>query len=102
MGNLWLGADMRYNAPSQEVRAMVRIRRKLESETLYLPELKSLIGKTVEIVVREERAVDITPGTGDWDAAQRAAKHLRDTGYDFDAWRQQREVDMQHATDHLP
>ena len=33
---------------------MIRIQKKIESETLYLPELKPLIGKTVEIVVREE------------------------------------------------
>jgi hypothetical protein len=35
----------------------VRICRKLESETLHLPELKPFIGKTVEITV-EEKAVD--------------------------------------------
>jgi len=33
---------------------MVRIRRKLDSETLYLPELKPLIGRTVEITVEEQ------------------------------------------------
>ncbi len=32
----------------------IRIRKKLDSETLYLPELRSLLGKTVEITVREE------------------------------------------------
>jgi hypothetical protein len=32
---------------------MVRIRRKLDSETLYLPELRPLIGKTVEIIIQE-------------------------------------------------
>ncbi|MEX0704324.1 MAG: hypothetical protein WD069_19645 [Planctomycetales bacterium] len=31
----------------------IRIRRKLDSETLYLPELKPLVGKTVDIVVQE-------------------------------------------------
>lgn len=31
----------------------VRIRRKLESETLHLPELKPLIGKNVEIIVQQ-------------------------------------------------
>ncbi len=35
----------------------VRIRRTLESETLHLPEIKPLIGKTVEIVIREEIAL---------------------------------------------
>jgi hypothetical protein len=33
---------------------MVRIRRKLESETLHLPELKPLIGSTVEITVEAQ------------------------------------------------
>src|SRR5713101_7842387 len=32
----------------------LRIRRKLESETLYLPELKPLVGKNVEIIVEEK------------------------------------------------
>ncbi len=32
----------------------IRIFRKLESTTLHLPELASLIGKTVEFTVREE------------------------------------------------
>ncbi len=34
----------------------VRVRRKLESEHLHLPELKPLIGKTVEITVVEQSA----------------------------------------------
>ena len=80
---------------------MLRIRRKLDSETLHLPELKPLIGKTVEIIIKEETVPDITPGTGDWAAAQRAAQALRETGYDFDAWRQQRECDLENAKDHL-
>jgi hypothetical protein len=33
----------------------VRIRRKLESETLHLPELKPLIGKNVEIIGKSPR-----------------------------------------------
>jgi hypothetical protein len=36
----------------------VRIRRKLESDTLHLPELKPLIGKNVEIIVEEKHADD--------------------------------------------
>jgi hypothetical protein len=32
----------------------IRICRHLDSETLYLPELRPLLGKHVEIVVREE------------------------------------------------
>jgi hypothetical protein len=37
----------------------IRIRKKLESEILQLPELKPLIGKTVEIVVREITPAEI-------------------------------------------
>jgi hypothetical protein len=81
---------------------MVRIRRKLDSDTLHLPEIKPLIGKTVEIIIKEEAMPEIIPGTGDWSAAQRAAQELRETGYDFDAWHQQREHDLKHADDHLP
>ncbi len=36
----------------------LRIRRKLESETLYLPELKPLIGKNVDIIVEERDSED--------------------------------------------
>lgn len=36
----------------------IRIRRKIESETLHLPELRNLIGKTVEIIVLEELPED--------------------------------------------
>ena len=81
----------------------VRIRRFLESDTLHLPELQPLLGKNVEIIVVEEGIYStIIPGTGDWDAAARAARELRETGYDFDAWHVQREYDLKHANDHLP
>ena len=53
---------------------MVRILRTLDSETLYLPELKSLIGKTVEVIVKEESRLEITPGTGDWSFRRAAAR----------------------------
>src|SRR4051794_14468060 len=33
---------------------MVKIRRKLDSDTLHLPEIKPLIGRTVEITVEEQ------------------------------------------------
>ena len=79
---------------------MVHIRRKLDSDTLYLPELKPLIGKMVEIVVKEEGVPESAPSTGDWDAAIKAVQDLED--YDFDAVRRQREFDLKHAQDHLP
>ena len=34
----------------------IRIHKQIDSETLHLPELKSLIGKTVEILILEETA----------------------------------------------
>ena len=78
----------------------IRIRRKLDSETLYLPELKSLVGQNVEIIVLEELAgPPVTPGTGDWNAAMNA---VTVDDYDFDAAERQREYDLRHAKDHLP
>jgi len=78
----------------------LRIRRKLESETLHLPELKPLIGKTVEIIILDDTAPAILPGSGDWETALQAVAELED--YDFDAFRRQRAYDLQHAKDHLP
>jgi hypothetical protein len=79
----------------------IRIRKKLDSETLYLPELRPLLGRTVDIIVlAEEKTSAIQPGTGDWEAAARAVQDL--AGYDFDAWRQQRDFDRQNARNHLP
>ncbi len=40
----------------------VRIRKHLDSETLHLPELRPLIGKTVEIVVNEDSTAPVEPG----------------------------------------
>lgn len=80
----------------------IRIRRTLDSETLHLPELKPLIGRTVEMIVLDESgAPAVRPGTGDWAAFERAAAALRDT-YDYDAQRDQDECDLRHAQDHLP
>ena len=82
---------------------VIRIRKTIDSETLHLPELGPLVGQTVDItVVADETRSVIRPGTGDWEAAEQAARELRDAGYDFDAWREQREYDLKHAHDHLP
>jgi hypothetical protein len=82
----------------------IRIRRKLESDTLHLPELRPLIGREVEIVVSEEQILPSTilPGTGDWDAVKVAAAELHDGNYDFDAWKRQREIDLEHIRGQLP
>ena len=79
----------------------IRLRRKIETDTLHLPELKPLIGKNVEIIVLDDTGPNVIPGTGDWDSALTAAEDLRNSGYDFDAWSRQREYDLQHAKDHI-
>lgn len=75
----------------------IRIRRKLDSETLELPELRPLLGKEVEITVQEAAAPAVV--AGNWDLLERAAKELKD--YDFDAYLEQREYDRLHAYDHV-
>ena len=40
------------------------------------------------------------PGRGDWAAALQAARDLEN--YDFDAWRKQREADLEDARTRLP
>ncbi|HTU92562.1 MAG TPA: hypothetical protein VMF69_20945 [Gemmataceae bacterium] len=79
----------------------IRIRKKLDSDTLNLPELRSLLGQTVEIIVLSEEAFpSIRPGSGDWTIFDRLAREITD--YDFDAQREQDQMDLQHAADHLP
>ena len=78
----------------------IRIRKKLESETLSLAELKPLIGKTVEIVVWSEPTEETAVPAERWDAAIHAAEELEN--YNFDACKLQREYDLLHAHDHLP
>ena len=72
----------------------IRIQRVLDSDTL--PELRPMTGKTVEITVCETSLAAITPGTGDWAAWPAALSDL--DGYDFDAWKTQRESVLQCAT----
>jgi hypothetical protein len=73
----------------------IRIQKRIESETLHLPELRPLVGHDVEIVVQEAPPSPPAPGPGNWEAAARAARELQETGYDFDAWREQRERDRE-------
>lgn len=125
----------------------IRIRKTIDSETLHLPELKPLIGRTVEITIsanpdpatREEfyELLEQVPETedawarrqatlGGWRADPRfepywavidqmltvdftsfrrkaAAGAVGELeGYDYDAWREQRDYDVKHAHDHLP
>jgi hypothetical protein len=84
-----------------DVMNALRIRRKLDSDTLHLPELRPLLGRTVEIIVLEEESLaGIRPGSGDWAAFDQIAREITD--YDFDGQREQDEVDRRHARDHLP
>jgi hypothetical protein len=64
----------------------IRIETQLDSDTLYLPQLKPLLGKAVEIIVREKAVPIVTPGTSDWADVQAAVRDLED--YDFGAWRE--------------
>lgn len=67
----------------------VRIHRKVESETLHLPELRSMIGKQVEIIVMEEPLP--VSATGDLSLLESiAGKNLIDS----DALKQLRDASM--------
>lgn len=80
----------------------IRVRKKLESDTLHLPELQAFIGKEVEIVVSETPAIPlVSPGTGDFEDMDALVEEIR-AHYDFDAVRKQREYDLLHVFDHLP
>ena len=46
----------------------IRIVKKLDSETLYLPELRPLVGRTVEIIVVEEKSAASEAGANLYDA----------------------------------
>ncbi len=76
----------------------IRIHKQLESETLHLPELRPLVGKRVEIIVQEEPAP--ATGTGNWADLEQLARDLKD--YVFDAWREQRDLDLKHAKERSP
>lgn len=74
----------------------IKIRKRIDSETLHLPELKPLIGKMVEIIVLEETA---SPGeAGPYDALFALAGQ---GVLDPEVIKRQREFDKQHAEDHL-
>lgn len=85
--------------------AAIRIRKTIDSDTLTLPELRPLIGRTVQIVIEEEPVAvglppGFRPGTGDWDAFERAAAALRDT-YDYQAQADQDACDLRDAEERL-
>jgi hypothetical protein len=73
----------------------IRIETTLNGETLYLPQLKPLVGKSVEIIVREKMVPVVTAGTEDWNNVKTAILSLGD--YDVDAWREARAAEIQQA-----
>jgi hypothetical protein len=82
----------------------IRIRKTIDSDTLHLPELKDMIGRTVEIIVLEEPVTAIgplgfVPGNGDWDALLVAAQQLQD--YDYQAQIDQDACDIRDAEERL-
>jgi hypothetical protein len=74
----------------------IRIETTINSETLYLPQLTPLLGKDVEIVVKEIAKPVIHPATVDLTTMEAAATGLQD--YDFDAWRESRDVELREAS----
>jgi hypothetical protein len=78
----------------------IRIETTINSETLHLPQLKPLVGKSVEIIVLEKGAPVVTPGASDWAAVETALRELED--YDFDACREQREAELRRAERNAP
>ena len=43
---------------------IIRIRKRVDSDTLHLPELKQMVGKTVEIIIVEETCMPSEPSQG--------------------------------------
>ncbi len=70
----------------------IRIETMLDSETLHLPQLKPLMGKNVEIVVQEISTPSVTPATKNLADVEAAVFGLE--GYDFDAWRLSRDMEI--------
>ena len=78
----------------------IRIRKKIDSETLILPELRPLIGRTVEILIEEPSLPPgFSPGTGDRDQALAASQTLED--YDYDAYHDLKAGDLRGAEEKL-
>ena len=70
----------------------IRIHTRIDSETLHLPELKPLIGKTVEIIVLEEAATDKAQADRWQPLIDIAGKDLVDP----EVYKRYREYDRQH------
>jgi hypothetical protein len=80
--------------------SVIHIETTIDSDTLYLPQLKSLVGKIVEITVREKAVPKVTPSTGASAAIGEAVRQLED--YDFNAYRDARNKERQHSDKERP
>ena len=84
---------------------MIRIRTTLTSDTPHLPELAALVGQRVEIVVvpqQEPQPLVYRPPTPEQIAAADAAlEFLRNSTYDWDAWKDQRAIDLRFEEEAL-
>jgi hypothetical protein len=79
----------------------IRIETTIDSGTLYLPQLKSLVGKNVEIIMRETATPIVTAATRGWADVETAVRNgLED--YDFDAFREARNFEVRRETKDQP
>jgi hypothetical protein len=78
----------------------IRIETTIDSETLHLPQLKPLVGKNVEIIVREKAAPVVTPAMSGSGAIETAVYGLED--YDFDAYRNALELEISRSAKERP
>jgi hypothetical protein len=70
---------------------------------LTLESLAARVEALEQKVAELSRPPALRPGSGDWDAAAKAAAELRASdGIDYEAIREQNECDLRHANDHLP
>jgi hypothetical protein len=79
----------------------IRIETTIDSDTLYLPQLKPLVGKSVEIIVRERTVPSITPPTSEWSAVEAVVRSGLDD-YDFEACREARKLEIVRLDKHRP
>lgn len=94
------------NPEGRPMTAAVRIRTTLTSDTPHLPELGPLVGQAVEIVVTPQPAERPPPGDRPPTPEELAVREdamtfLRNSTYDWDAWKVQREIDLRHEEEEL-
>jgi hypothetical protein len=77
--------------------SVIHVTQQIESDTLHLPELRPLIGKKVEITIRE--VANINEGKNGWDAlSELAGQDLLDEK----VIEEYREFDRKHWRANLP